>query len=176
MRIGFGYDVHELASGETLIIGGVNLEHDRGTVAHSDGDVLTHAVIDALLGAVAAGDIGSHYPDTDEKWKGANSIDLLKDVWHKLTESGYRVGNIDSTVTMQRPRLRPHIDAMRSNIADALGIDVQDVSVKATTTEGLGFEGRQEGVSAYAVCLVLPDPGPRTPDAERSTVDAGRRD
>ena len=154
MRIGYGYDVHVLAPGETLIIGGVTLHHDRGTVAHSDGDVLTHAIIDALIGSVAGGDIGSHFPDTDEEWKGADSIELLKDVSRKLAASGYRIGNIDSTVALQKPRLRPHIDAMRSNIADALGISFADVSVKATTTEGLGPEGRQEGVTAYAVCLV----------------------
>jgi 2-C-methyl-D-erythritol 2,4-cyclodiphosphate synthase len=157
MRVGIGYDVHVLAPGETLIIGGVMLEHDLGTVAHSDGDVLTHAIIDALLGAIASGDIGSHFPDTDERWKGADSIELLKTVSQKLADSGFRIGNIDSTVALQRPRLRPHIDAMRSNIAGALGIPIETVSVKATTTEGLGPEGRQEGVTAYATCLVLPD-------------------
>lgn len=176
MRIGFGYDVHVLAPGETLIIGGVVLEHDRGTVAHSDGDVLTHAIIDALIGSVAAGDIGSHFPDTDEKWRGADSIDLLKEISHKLKQSGYRIGNIDSTVVLQQPRLRPHIDAMRSNIAGALDIGIDDVSIKATTTEGLGPEGRQEGVAAYAVCLVVRDEGPRTQDEGRRTQDAGRQE
>ena len=154
MRIGFGYDVHALAPGETLIIGGVRLEHALGTVAHSDGDVLTHAVIDALLGAIAAGDIGAHYPDTDDRWKGADSMSLLRDVAGILDDAGYRPGNIDATVAIQKPKLRAHIDAMRSNIAGALGIEPASVSVKATTTEKLGFEGREEGVSAYAVCLV----------------------
>jgi 2-C-methyl-D-erythritol 2,4-cyclodiphosphate synthase len=155
MRIGIGYDVHALAQGEDLIIGGVEMDADFGTVAHSDGDVLVHAIIDALLGALADGDIGSHFPDTDDRWKGADSIELLKDVGRHVSESGYTVGNIDSTVALQRPRLRPHIDTMRTNIAAGLMIDVSQVSVKATTTERLGFEGRGEGVTAYAVCLLV---------------------
>jgi 2-C-methyl-D-erythritol 2,4-cyclodiphosphate synthase len=155
IRVGLGYDVHALAAGEDLIVGGVAIEHELGTVAHSDGDVLTHAIIDALLGATADGDIGSHYPDTDERWKGVDSIDLLKDVAQRLASSGCRVGNIDATVALQRPKLRPHIDTMRSRIADALQIDMGAVSVKATTTEKLGFEGRQEGISAYAIAAVF---------------------
>jgi len=156
MRIGFGYDVHVLTRGETLIIGGVTLDHDRGTVAHSDGDVLTHAIIDALLGSVAADDIGAHFPDTEERWKGADSLVLLRDISRILAKAGYTVGNIDSTVVLQKPRLREHIDLMRSNIAEALRMSVDDVSIKATTTEGLGPVGRREGVTAYAMCLVFP--------------------
>ena len=155
MRIGFGYDVHALAAGETLVIGGVTIEHEKGTVAHSDGDVLVHAVIDALLGAIAAGDIGSHYPDTDERWKDVDSIELLRDVRRILADAGHSPGNIDATVALQRPKLRPHIDSMRAKIAEALEMDLGDVSVKATTTEKLGFEGREEGVSAYAACTVI---------------------
>lgn len=154
MRIGFGYDVHALAPGEDLIIGGVKLEADFGTVAHSDGDVLVHAIIDALIGALADGDIGAFFPDTDEEWKGANSIELLADIAKHVAERGYTVVNIDSTVALERPRLRPHIDTMRANISVGLGIEASLVSVKATTTEQLGFAGRGEGLKAYAVCLI----------------------
>lgn len=153
-RTGIGYDVHALAPGETLTIGGVTIEHTVGTVAHSDGDVLAHAIIDALLGSVALGDIGAHYPDTDEQWKGVDSIRLLEDVSKRVSQAGYSVVNIDSTVALQRPKLRPYIDQMRRSIADALQIELSAVSVKATTTERLGFEGREEGVSAYAVATV----------------------
>ena len=155
MRIGFGYDVHALAEGESLILGGVALEHNLGTVAHSDGDVLAHAITDALLGALALGDIGTHFPDTDPKWKDADSLELLKEAMKLISLQGYRIGNIDATIALQLPRLRPHIDTMRRNIGQCLAVNVSDVSIKATTTEHLGFEGRQEGVSAYAVCLLL---------------------
>lgn len=154
MRVGFGYDVHVLGPGETFVLGGVRLDYELGTVAHSDGDVLAHSVIDALLGAVADGDIGARFPDAEDTWKGANSLVLLKEVAESLAESGYRIGNVDTTVALQKPRLRPHIDAMRANLAEAMSIDIGAVSVKATTTEGLGFEGRQEGITCYAVCLV----------------------
>lgn len=155
MRIGFGYDVHALAAGESLILGGVTIESDFGTVAHSDGDVLAHAVTDALLGAMADGDIGAHYPDTDPKWKGADSIALLEDVARRMRSRGFALANLDATVAIQKPRLRPHIDQMRRRLAGALGASIDQVSVKATTTEKLGFEGRGEGISAYAVCLIV---------------------
>lgn len=155
MRIGFGHDVHALAPGEDLVIGGVKLESEFGTVAYSDGDVLVHAIIDALLGAIADGDIGTHYPDTDAKWEDADSLELLADARRRVADAGYTIGNIDSTVALQRPRLRPHVDAMRANIASALEVPVEVVSVKATTTERLGFEGRQEGLTAYAVCAIF---------------------
>ncbi len=151
--IGFGYDIHKLATGESLILGGVNFpDAPLGTVAHSDGDVVIHAVIDALLGALALGDIGKHFPDTDAKYKNANSIELLKETAAMLKEKNAQIINIDSTIVLERPKLREHIDAMRKNIADALGIKIDQVSVKATTSEKIGFVGREEGVAAYAVC------------------------
>ncbi len=152
--IGFGYDVHRLQDGESLVLGGVMLESKLGTVAHSDGDVLLHAIMDALLGALALGDIGLHFPDTKEEWRGADSIVLLKRVMHILRNEGAHVVNIDSTVVLEAPRLRPHIDAMRERIAEATGLDVKRVSIKATTNERLGFIGREEGVAAYAVVQV----------------------
>jgi 2-C-methyl-D-erythritol 2,4-cyclodiphosphate synthase len=152
--IGFGYDVHSLASGESLVLGGVTLESPLGTVAHSDGDVLLHAIMDALLGALALGDIGLHFPDTKEKWRGADSIDMLKRVVHLLRTEGAHIVNIDSTVVLEAPRLRPHIEAMRERIAEAMGLDMKRVSIKATTNERLGFIGREEGVAAYAVVQV----------------------
>ncbi|MFI5201057.1 MAG: 2-C-methyl-D-erythritol 2,4-cyclodiphosphate synthase [Candidatus Kapaibacterium sp.] len=152
--VGFGYDVHRLASGETLVLGGVTLESALGTVAHSDGDVLVHAIMDALLGALALGDIGLHFPDTDPEWKGDDSIAMLKRVHQLIRNEGGHVVNIDSTVVLEAPRLRPHIDAMRERIAKALGMEVKRVSIKATTSERLGFVGREEGVAAYAVAQV----------------------
>ncbi len=154
MRIGSGYDVHRLEAGLPLWIGGVCIPHTHGLLGHSDADVLLHAVCDALLGAAAMGDIGKHFPDTDPKYKGISSLLLLKEVGLLLGKEGYRVENIDSTIVAQRPKMAPHIVQMRQNIADTLGIDITQVSVKATTTERLGFEGREEGISAQAVALI----------------------
>ncbi len=154
MRIGTGYDVHRLGEGLELWLGGVQVPHTHGLIGHSDADVLLHAICDALLGAAALGDIGKHFPDTDPKYKGISSLKLLRHVGMLLKEAGYQVGNIDSTVAAQRPKLAPYIAQMRQNIADALGIEVDAVSVKATTTEHLGFEGREEGISAQAVALL----------------------
>lgn len=151
--IGFGYDIHKLAQGESLILGGVHFPDALlGTVAHSDGDVLLHAIMDALLGALALGDIGKQFPDTDPAYKGANSIELLKHVANLISEKDAKVVNIDSTVVLERPKLRDSIDAMSINIANALGITPGQVSVKATTSERIGFVGREEGVAAYAIC------------------------
>lgn len=157
MRIGTGYDVHRLEEGLPLWIGGVHIEHSHGLVGHSDADVLLHAICDALLGAAALGDIGKHFPDTDPQYKGISSLKLLSHVDRLLKEHGYCVGNIDSTIVAQRPKMAPHIAQMRQNIADTLGIDLEQVSVKATTTEHLGFEGREEGISAQAVALLEGD-------------------
>ena len=155
MRIGTGYDVHALGEGLPLWIGGVLVPHTHGLIGHSDADVLLHAICDALLGAAALGDIGKHFPDTDPQYKGISSLKLLSHVGRLLNEQGYTIGNIDSTVVAQRPKLAPYILQMRKNIADTLGIDLSQVSVKATTTEHLGFEGRQEGISAQAVALLI---------------------
>ncbi len=154
-RIGHGYDVHALGEGLRLVLGGVEIPHTKGCIAHSDGDVLVHAICDALLGALALGDIGKHFPDTSEEFKGIDSLILLNRVVALIESKGYKVGNIDSTIAMQRPKLRPHIDLMRQRIADAVGISVEQVSVKATTTEHLGFEGEEKGVSATAVALLV---------------------
>jgi 2-C-methyl-D-erythritol 2,4-cyclodiphosphate synthase len=156
VRIGIGYDVHRLTEGRPLILGGVAVPHDRGLLGHSDADVLTHAVIDALLGAAALGDIGALFPDTDEAWRGADSLRLLEAVVGRVREAGYAVGNVDATVVLQRPKLRPHLDAMRANLARVLGVGEGQVSVKATTGEGMGFAGREEGAAAHAVCLLIP--------------------
>ncbi len=153
-RIGHGYDVHALGGGLPLVLGGVHIAHTKGCIAHSDGDVLIHAVCDALLGAVGEGDIGKHFPDTSDEFKGIDSRILLQRVTSIVRDKGYAVGNIDSTIVMQRPKLRPYIDAMRAEIAKSVGIDVDAVSVKATTSEHLGFEGEERGVSATAVALV----------------------
>ena len=153
-RIGHGYDVHALGVGLRLVLGGVEIPHTKGCIAHSDGDVLLHAICDALLGAVALGDIGKHFPDTSAEFKGIDSRKLLAKVVELLADKGYKVGNIDSTIAMQRPKLRPYIDTMREQIALTIGIDVDCVSVKATTTEKLGFEGEELGVSATCVALV----------------------
>ena len=154
MRIGTGYDVHRLEEGLDLWMGGVKIAHTHGLLGHSDADVLIHAICDALLGAAALGDIGKHFPDTDPQYKGISSIKLLAHVGRLLKEHGYSVCNIDSTIVAQQPKMAAHIPQMRQNIADALGIDVDSVSVKATTTEHLGFEGREEGISAQAVALL----------------------
>ena len=155
MRIGHGYDLHALAAGRRLVLGGVEIAHDRGPIAHSDGDVLLHALADALLGAAALGDIGQHFPDNDPAYAGADSRALLRRVVALVRAAGYAVANVDVTVLAQRPKLAPHRDAMRANIAADLGLDVACVSVKATTTEGLGPVGRQEAIAAHAVCLLL---------------------
>ena len=154
MRIGTGYDVHVLGEGLPLWLGGVQVPHTHGLIGHSDADVLLHAICDALLGAAALGDIGKHFPDTDPQYKGISSLRLLAHVGALLQKHGYRIGNIDSTVAAQRPKLAPHIEQMRRNIADTLGIDIDQVSVKATTTEHLGFEGRMEGISSQAAALI----------------------
>ena len=154
MRIGHGYDVHKLVEGRKLILGGVEILYEKGLLGHSDADVLLHAIADSLLGAAALGDIGKLFPDSDEKYKGADSLVLLSEVAKRLCEAGYRVVNVDSTVIAQAPKIAPHIAAMRENIARALKISVDSVSVKATTEEGLGFSGRKEGIAAHAVCLI----------------------
>lgn len=154
IRIGHGYDVHALADGLRLVIGGVELEHTKGCVAHSDGDVAIHAICDAMLGALALGDIGKLFPDTSAEFKGIDSKILLRRVCDVIEQKGYKVGNVDCTIAMQRPKLRPHIDTMRSTLATVIGIEVDRVSVKATTTERLGFEGREEGVSVHSVVLL----------------------
>lgn len=153
-RIGYGYDVHALDEGLRLVIGGVEIPHTKGCIAHSDGDVAIHALCDALLGAAALGDIGLHFPDTSDNYTGIDSKILLARVTALLREKGYGIGNVDCTISMQRPKLRPHIDTMRTVLARVMGIEVDCVSVKATTTERLGFEGREEGVSASAVALI----------------------
>ena len=153
-RVGHGYDVHALGEGLRLVLGGVEIPHTKGCIAHSDGDVLVHAICDALLGAAALGDIGKHFPDTSAEFKGIDSLILLRRVVNLLAEKGYQIGNIDSTIAMQRPKLRPYIDLMRERIAEAAGVSVEQVSVKATTTEHLGFEGEEKGVSATSVVLL----------------------
>lgn len=154
MRIGHGYDVHKLVEGRDLIIGGVKIEHSKGLLGHSDADVLLHAVCDALLGACAMGDIGGMFPDTDKKWKGADSLELLKAVCKRINDGGFYIENIDSTILAQAPKMKPFINEMRSNIAEACNISADCVSVKATTEERLGFTGREEGISAHAVVLI----------------------
>ena len=154
MRVGMGYDVHKLVEGRKLILGGVNVPYEKGLLGHSDADVLTHAIMDALLGAAALGDIGRHFPDTDEKYKGADSIELLRHVKKLLDEKQFVISNIDATVIAQRPKLRPYIDEMIANVARVLDIDLSQVNIKATTEERLGFTGREEGISAQAVCLL----------------------
>lgn len=156
MRIGHGYDVHRLVEGRSLILGGVRIPFEKGLDGHSDADVLTHAVMDALLGAAAMGDIGKLFPDTDDRYLGADSIALLREVDRRLTEAGYRLGNLDVTVIAQRPKLAPYINQMRQNLTAALRTELQNVSVKATTEEHLGFTGSGEGIAAHAVCLLEP--------------------
>lgn len=154
MRIGHGYDVHRLTEGRKLIIGGVDIPYKLGLLGHSDADVLLHAISDAILGAAALGDIGGMFPDTDDKWKGADSLKLLEAVVKRVNDEGYYIENIDSTLIAQQPKMKPHISLMRENIAKACGVDISQVSVKATTEEQLGFTGRQEGISAHAVVLL----------------------
>lgn len=154
LRIGHGYDVHALTKGESLWLGGIKVEHEKGTIAHSDGDVLIHAICDAMLGALALGDIGKYFPDTDNKYKNVDSKILLKECNKLIAQKGYKIANIDSTICAQRPKLRNYIDNMREIMSEILSINVDQVSVKATTTEKLGFIGREEGISAYAVILL----------------------
>lgn len=154
MRIGMGYDVHRLVEGRKLIIGGVDIPYEKGLLGHSDADVLLHAIMDALLGAAALGDIGRHFPDTDPAYKGISSIKLLEHVGKLLEENLFLIENIDATIIAQAPKMRPYIDTMRENIANALGIETEQVNVKATTEEGLGFTGAGQGISAQAVCML----------------------
>lgn len=152
MRVGLGYDVHKLVEGRDLILGGVNVPHTLGLLGHSDADVLVHAIMDAILGAAAMGDIGKHFPDTDQKYKGADSMKLMAHVRKLIEEKGYVVGNIDATVIAQKPKLRPYIEQMEGNIAKVLGVEKDQINVKATTEERLGFTGREEGIAAQAIC------------------------
>ena len=154
MRVGMGYDVHKLVEGRDLIMGGVKIPYEKGLLGHSDADVLLHAISDALLGAAALGDIGKHFPDTDPKYKGADSLKLLEHVGKLLDERLYVIENIDATIIAQRPKMAPHIQKMRENIAGALGLEVDQVNVKATTEEGLGFTGSGEGISSQAICAI----------------------
>ncbi len=154
MRIGTGYDVHRLVKDRDLILGGVKIDHEYGLLGHSDADVLVHAIMDALLGAAALGDIGKHFPDTEQIYRGISSISLLKHVAGLLKENGYSVGNIDSVIIAQSPKMAPHIENMRENIARALSIELSQISIKATTEEGLGFTGAGEGISSHAVCIL----------------------
>ncbi|WP_335928450.1 2-C-methyl-D-erythritol 2,4-cyclodiphosphate synthase [Vibrio parahaemolyticus] len=155
IRIGHGFDVHKFGDEGPVIIGGVAIPYEQGLIAHSDGDVALHALTDALLGAIAAGDIGRHFPDTDDKWKGANSRELLKDVYRRVKEQGYRLGNADVTIMAQAPKMAPYIDAMCAAIAEDLETDISNINVKATTTERLGFTGRKEGIATEAVVLLF---------------------
>ncbi|WPC74571.1 2-C-methyl-D-erythritol 2,4-cyclodiphosphate synthase [Vibrio porteresiae] len=154
IRIGHGFDVHKFGGEGPIMIGGVAIPYEQGLIAHSDGDVALHALCDALLGAIAAGDIGRHFPDTDDKWKGADSRELLKDVYRRVKEQGYRLGNADVTILAQAPKMAPHIEAMCEAIAHDLETDIGNVNVKATTTERLGFTGRKEGIACEAVVLL----------------------
>ncbi len=155
IRIGIGYDIHRLVEGRKLVLGGVDIPFEKGLLGHSDSDVLTHALCDALLGAAALGDIGAHFPDTDERWKGASSLDLLARVVEMISERGYRLSNVDATVMAERPKLRPHIQGMRERLAAALKVDVDRVNVKAKTSEGLESVGRGEAMAAHAVALLI---------------------
>ena len=154
MRIGMGYDVHKLVEDRKLIIGGVDIPYEKGLLGHSDADVLLHAIMDALLGAAALGDIGKHFPDTDEKYRGISSIKLMEHVGELLADNGYIIGNIDATIIAQRPKMAPYRETMRENVAKALNISIDKVSIKATTEEGLGFTGRGEGISSQAIALL----------------------
>ena len=154
MRIGQGYDVHRLVENRALILGGVNIPWEKGLLGHSDADVIVHAIMDALLGAAAMGDIGQHFPDTDPAYAGADSLQLLRHVCRKIRDAGYEPVNVDATIIAQRPKLMPHIPAMRKNIADAMCVDISCINVKATTEERLGFTGREEGIASMAVALL----------------------
>ena len=155
MRIGLGYDVHKLVEGRPLIIGGVNIPHEKGLLGHSDADVLIHAIMDSILGALALGDIGKHFPDTNERYKGADSIKLLEFVNNLIESKGYKVNNIDSIIVAQAPKMAPHILKMRENVSKAMNIDIDCVSIKATTEEGLGFTGNKQGISCQSICSLI---------------------
>ena len=155
MRVGMGYDVHKLVENRKLILGGVEIQHEKGLLGHSDADVLLHAIMDSILGALALGDIGKHFPDTDEKYKGADSMKLLEFVYNLIKEKGYAIGNLDATIIAQAPKMAPYIQTMRSNIAKVLNTDIDNINVKATTEEGLGFTGNKEGISAQSICLLV---------------------
>jgi 2-C-methyl-D-erythritol 2,4-cyclodiphosphate synthase len=154
MRIGMGYDVHRLVPERKLIVGGVTIPNHLGLLGHSDADVLLHAIMDSLLGAASLGDIGTHFPDTDEKFKGISSIKLLEEVGHLITEKGFSISNIDATIIAQKPKMAPHIPLMRKNISSALDISIEQINVKATTEEGLGFTGEELGISSQSICLL----------------------
>jgi 2-C-methyl-D-erythritol 2,4-cyclodiphosphate synthase len=156
MRIGIGYDVHALVEGRKLIIGGVDIPFERGLLGHSDADVLVHAIMDSILGALGEGDIGKHFPDTDEQYKDISSLILLERVYNIMKEAKYKIGNIDSIIVAQRPKMAPYINEMRSNISKVLNTDISNINVKATTTEKLGFEGKEEGIGSYSVCILEP--------------------
>ena len=156
MRIGFGYDVHKLVKNRQLVLGGEKILYEKGLLGHSDADVIIHSIMDSIIGALAMGDIGKFFPDTDPSYKDISSIILLEKVYEILTKKGYKIGNIDVTVACEKPKLRDYIDNMRKNISDALKTDILNISIKATTTEGLGFVGNREGISAYCVCLIKP--------------------
>ncbi|MBD5555853.1 MAG: 2-C-methyl-D-erythritol 2,4-cyclodiphosphate synthase [Roseburia sp.] len=174
MRVGMGYDVHRLVEGRDLIIGGVKIPHTMGLLGHSDADVLIHAIMDALLGAAGLGDIGKHFPDTDPQYKGISSIRLLESVAEKIQEKGYVVENIDATIIAQKPKMRPHIEQMEQNVAKALGISAEQVNIKATTEEGLGFTGTEEGISSQAICALtsIYEGSVTVADSERQSCDS----
>ena len=155
MRVGIGYDVHKLVEDRKLIIGGVEIPHEKGLLGHSDADVLLHAIMDSILGALALGDIGKHFPDTDEKFKGADSIKLLEHVYNLIKDRGYAIGNLDCTIIAQSPKMAPYIQTMRANISKVLNTSIDNINVKATTEEGLGFTGSKEGISAQSICLLI---------------------
>ena len=155
MRVGMGYDVHKLVEGRELIIGGVNIPYEKGLLGHSDADVLIHSVMDSILGALALGDIGKHFPDTDEKYKGIDSIKLLQFVYNLMIEKGYNIGNIDCTIIAQSPKMAPYIYSMRENISKSLNTDIENINVKATTEEGLGFTGTKQGIAAHSICMLV---------------------
>lgn len=157
IKVGFGFDVHQLKDGHTFVLGGLTLDHHKGAFGHSDADVLVHAICDALLGAANLRDIGHHFKNTDERWRGISSLILLTECVKMLTEKGYSINNIDAMLCLEAPKINPHVPAMKLNISQAMGIDVEDISIKATTNETMGFIGREEGVVAYAVCLLQKD-------------------
>jgi 2-C-methyl-D-erythritol 2,4-cyclodiphosphate synthase len=157
IKVGFGFDVHQLKDGHTFVLGGLTLDHHKGAFGHSDADVLVHAICDALLGAANLRDIGHHFKNTDERWRGISSLILLTECVKMLTEKGYSINNIDAMLCLEAPKINPHVPAMKLNIAQAMGLDVEDISIKATTNETMGFIGREEGVVAYAVCLLQKD-------------------
>ena len=154
MRIGFGYDVHKFCKDRKLILGGIEIPYEMGLLGHSDADVLIHAIMDSMLGALALGDIGKHFPDTDEKYRGISSVKLLENVFELIKQKGYKIGNIDSIVVCEKPKMLPHIENIRENIANVLETDIENISVKATTEEKMGYTGRLEGIKAYSVCLL----------------------